>query len=56
VNKKITFFINNLGGGGAEGICVTLANGFVSRGINVDLVVLSLDGAVRDRDLDKRVN
>lgn len=56
MNKKITFLINNLRGGGAENVCVTLANGFVGNGIDVDLVVLSLDGAVRDKDLDKKIN
>ncbi|WP_066161422.1 glycosyltransferase [Aliarcobacter skirrowii] len=55
MNRKITFLINGLRGGGAERICVTLANGFVDKGINVDLIVLSLDGAVRNKDLDSRV-
>jgi hypothetical protein len=48
--------INGLRGGGAEQVCVTLANGLAARGYSVDLVVLNLIGAVRDRDLSKKVN
>jgi len=54
--KKITFLISGLRDGGAEKVCVTLANGFVDKGFEVDLVVLSLSGAVREKDLDSRIN
>ena len=47
---KSTFLIDSLGGGGAEAVCVTLANGLVERGWQVDLLVLSLrDAAYLDR-------
>ncbi|MGR5167023.1 glycosyltransferase [Vibrio astriarenae] len=39
--KGIVFFINSLGGGGAERVCVTLANEMSSKG--VDVTVLTLD-------------
>lgn len=54
--KRITLLINSLGGGGAEGVCVTLANSFVAKNIEVDLVVLSLQDSIRKNDLDHRVN
>lgn len=51
MTEKIAIFIGNLGGGGAQGVCVTLFNGFIKRKIDVDLVVLSLDDAVRKEDV-----
>lgn len=53
--SKIAFIINCLCGGGAERVCVALANGLAARGHQVDLVVLSLKGAIRDRELSSRV-
>lgn len=41
-NNKITLVISSLGGGGAEGVCVSIANKFAERGWDVDLVVLNL--------------
>lgn len=45
MNKKrnITFFIGSLGGGGAERICVNLANKLASDGFLVSLVVFHLN-------------
>jgi hypothetical protein len=37
--NRITFFISSLSGGGAEAVCVSLANGFAEHGWNVDLVL-----------------
>lgn len=56
MNKKIVFIIGGLRGGGAEKVCVTLANGLADRGYNIDLVVLSLKGAVREKELSSKVN
>ena len=44
--KKITLLISSLTGGGAEGICITIANSFVNNGWQVDLVVLNLNNEV----------
>lgn len=53
-SKSITFLISTLAGGGAEGVCVNVANGFAEQGWQVDLVVLNLnDAAYRDRVTDK---
>lgn len=55
-NNKITFLINSLCGGGAERVCVTIANGFSEQGWNVKLLTLNLDGEVyRKRLLPKVV-
>lgn len=51
-DKKATFFIRSLAGGGAEGVCVNVANGLVERGWNVDILVLNL----RDADYKGRVS
>ncbi|WFE68799.1 glycosyltransferase [Thiomicrospira sp. R3] len=52
--KKATFLISSLAGGGAEAVCVNIANGLASRGWQVDLVVLHLNNAAyHDRVSDK---
>ena len=43
--KKITFFLTSLVGGGAENVCVNLANGMSHKGWEIDLVVLNLNNA-----------
>ena len=53
--RSISFIIGGLRGGGAEQVCVTLANGFVAKGWRVELVVLGLEGAVRHLDLDSEI-
>lgn len=50
--KKVTFAISTLGGGGAEGVCVNIANNLVERGWQVTLVVLNLDDAVHTSKLN----
>lgn len=44
-DRQVTFFISALEGGGAEAVCVNVANGLAERGWDVTLVVLSLDNA-----------
>lgn len=56
MSRKITLLIGGLRGGGAEKVCVTLANGLAERGYKVELVVLSLNGAMRDKELSSKVN
>lgn len=56
MSKRITLVIGGLRGGGAEKVCVTLANGFTARGYDVELVVLSLNGSIRDNELSAKVN
>ena len=55
-NKKITFLISTLSGGGAEGVCVGIANSFVENGWNVDLVVLNLKNEAYLGRLSNKVN
>jgi glycosyltransferase involved in cell wall biosynthesis len=53
-NKKATFLISSLSGGGAEGVCVNVANGLTDIGWEVNLVVLHLkNSAYRDRVSEK---
>ena len=42
--KKISFFLTDLDGGGAERVMLNLANGFVERGFKVDLLLVYLKG------------
>ena len=53
---KITLLISTLGGGGAEGVCVTIANCYAAQGYKVDLVVLNLNNAVYQDRLYDQVN
>lgn len=49
------FLINSLGGGGAEGVCITLANELSKRGYRINLIVLHLNEAIRCQDLRKDI-
>ena len=49
---KITFLIGRFRSSGTEKVCVTLANSFIKRGIKVELVVLNLNDAVMDKELN----
>ncbi|WP_112478406.1 glycosyltransferase [Vibrio variabilis] len=55
-NKKITFVISTLAGGGAEGVCVNVANGLVASGWSVDLVILHTKEATYLKRLDPRIH
>ena len=55
-NKKITLIISSLTGGGAEGICVSIANSFANNGWHVDLVVLNLNNEVYFDRISSDVN
>lgn len=56
MKKEITLLIGSLAGGGAEGVCVTLANGFIKKDYKVNLIVLNLKNAVNKSRLDDSVN
>src|SRR5690606_3307764 len=53
--KRVTLLIGSLAGGGAEGVCVTLANGLSRNGWQVTLVVLNLENAVNLTRVDGSV-
>jgi len=53
-NKKLTIFLPTLMGGGAEKVMVTLANEFVERGIDVDLVLAKAQGPYLSQ-IDQRI-
>jgi glycosyltransferase involved in cell wall biosynthesis len=44
MNNLISIYLPSVNGGGAERVMVTLANGFVGRGLNVDLVLAKAEG------------
>jgi glycosyltransferase involved in cell wall biosynthesis len=54
--NKITLFVSSLAGGGAEGVCVTIASGLAEAGWDVTLVILTLENAVYHTRLSKKVN
>lgn len=50
----IRMYIASLAGGGSERVCVELCNGFVSRGVKVELLLVNAFGPYLDQ-LDQRV-
>lgn len=56
LNKKITIMISTLEGGGAEGVCVTIANNFANSGWHVDLVILNLNDEIYADRLSDKIN
>ena len=56
INNKITLVISSLSGGGAERVCVSLANSFVKNGWRVDLVILNLNKETFVNHLLDKVN
>ena len=53
--QKISFFLISLLGGGAERVFVNLANEFVSRGLDVDLILAQKEGPYL-REVSNKVN
>lgn len=53
--NKIAIFLPDLRGGGAERVCINLANEFVARGLAVDLVVMRFQGELATK-IDSRVH
>ena len=56
LDKKITLMISTLSGGGAEGVCVSIANSFAEKGWLVNLVVLNLKNEAYVDRLSDKVN
>ena len=54
--NKIVLLINSLAGGGAEGVCVSIANTFASNGYKVDLIILNLNNEIYLNRLSKEIN
>ena len=55
-NKQITLITDSLRGGGAQRVCVNIANGLIKLGWNVDLVVLNLNDAAYLNQVSKKIN
>lgn len=55
-NQQVTLFIGTLGGGGAEGVCINLANAFAAKGWTVNLVVMNLKKINYLDNVDPKVN
>lgn len=53
--KKVTFLINSLSGGGAQSVCINIANAIAEEGWQVDLVVLNLNNAVYINHISDKV-
>ena len=56
VEKNITLAIDSLRGGGAQRICVNVANGLSELGWKVDLLVLNMKHNDFLKNLSKKVN
>ncbi|ENY3838189.1 glycosyltransferase [Vibrio vulnificus] len=55
-SKEITLFISSLAGGGAEGVCVNIANGLADNGWQVNLLVLHTNNAAYIERVSPKVN
>ena len=55
VLKTITAFIGSLGGGGAQGVFVTVMNYYVSLGYKINAVINTMSNDVYSNELDKSV-
>ena len=55
-SRNITLLISSLSGGGAEAVCVSLANGFAEHGWNVDLVLLNKNNTAYFNRVSNKVN
>lgn len=49
MTRRVAFVLPNLAGGGAERVALTLAEGFLERGHQVDLVLLQATGELMDK-------
>ncbi|EKO3877196.1 glycosyltransferase [Vibrio metschnikovii] len=54
--KAVSIFISSLAGGGAEGVCVNVANGLADNGWQVDLLVLHTNNAAYLERVSSKVN
>jgi len=54
--NSATFLISSLTGGGAEGVCVNLANSLAQKGWVIDLIVMNTKNAVYIERVNKKVN
>ncbi len=43
MEQKLVFFTSNLGGGGAEGVCIKVANALSKKGLKITILVQNLD-------------
>lgn len=53
--RRITFLISSLAGGGAEGVCSNVASGLADNGKNIELIVLNMNNSVYHQQLSERV-
>lgn len=56
MKKEATFLIGSLGGGGAEGVCINIANGLADQGWQINLLVLNLNNAPYINRVSDKVN
>jgi len=56
INKTLFFLIPTLGGGGAENVCISLANEMDARGWVVNLIIVNDNESLRVSDLSPSVN
>lgn len=53
--KEVVFFTSNLGGGGAEGVCVKIANALANKGWSVTVLVQNMSNDVLSSTLEQRI-
>lgn len=56
MNRKVTFIIGSLNGGGAQRVCVNIANYLIENNWNVTIIVLNLNNSVYQDQLNSKIN
>lgn len=56
MNRKVTFIIGSLNGGGAQRVCVNIANNLIENNWNVTIIVLNLNNSVYHDQLNCKIN
>jgi glycosyltransferase involved in cell wall biosynthesis len=55
MNRKVTFIIGSLNGGGAQRVCVNIANALIDNNWEVSLIVLNLSNSVYHDQLNSEI-
>ena len=56
MNRKVTFVIGSLNGGGAQRVCVNIANNLIENNWSVTIIVLNLYNSVYHDQLNSKIN
>ena len=57
MNNKALFIINSLSNGGAERVCINMANELIKENFNVDFIILKpMEERKNNYEINKKIN